>query len=44
MKGRKILIIDDVVTTGATLMEAEKILKESGASKIKILTLAKSHI
>ncbi|MGG7176906.1 ComF family protein [Clostridium paraputrificum] len=44
VKGRKLIIIDDVVTTGATLSEAARVLKECGASEIKILTLGKSNI
>jgi ComF family protein len=34
------ILIDDVTTTGATLVEARKILKESGAKKIKAYTVA----
>lgn len=37
----EILLIDDVVTTGATLEEAAKILKAAGATKISALVLAK---
>lgn len=44
VKGKKFILIDDVVTTGATLKEGIKILKEGGAKEIKVLTLAKSHI
>lgn len=44
IKGKRIILIDDVITTGATLGEGKKILKENGALEIKILTLAKSHI
>lgn len=44
VKGRKFILIDDVITTGATLREGIRALKENGALDIKILTLAKSHI
>lgn len=42
--GQKFILIDDVITTGATLREGIRALKENGALDIKILTLAKSHI
>jgi len=40
IKGRNIILIDDVITTGATLAEAKKILKSSGAKKIIAFTVA----
>jgi competence protein ComFC len=40
----RIILIDDVTTTGATLGEAYKLLKKYNAKDIKLLTLAKSHI
>ena len=40
VKGRNIILIDDVITTGATLNEAKKILKQSGAKKIIAFTVA----
>ena len=41
IKNKNIILIDDVVTTGATLKEVCKILKKSGAGKVYALTLAK---
>jgi len=41
LKNKTIILIDDVVTTGATLNEAAKILKTAGASQIYGLVLAK---
>lgn len=38
--GRNIILIDDVVTTGATLSEARKILKQAGARKVIAFTIA----
>ncbi len=38
--GRNICLIDDIKTTGATLNECAKILKEVGASKVFALVLA----
>jgi len=40
LRGKNILIIDDLLTTGATASEAADTLKESGAGTIGILTLA----
>ncbi len=39
-KGRKLLLVDDVATTGATVTEAAKTLMRSGASHVDALVLA----
>ena len=38
---KNIIIFDDIYTTGNTVNECAKVLKESGANKIGILTIAK---
>jgi ComF family protein len=40
IKNRNIVLIDDITTTGATLTEARKMLKEAGARKILAFTVA----
>jgi len=40
IKDTNLLLIDDVLTTGATSSEAAKCLKEAGAKKVLLLTLA----
>jgi competence protein ComFC len=40
IKGKNIILIDDVITTGATLNEAKKTLKKYGARKIVAFTIA----
>lgn len=42
IKGKKVAIFDDVFTTGATVNECAKVLKENGASFVGVLTIAKS--
>lgn len=41
IKGRNIILIDDVYTTGATVNECAKTLIKAGAKKISALTLAR---
>jgi ComF family protein len=41
IKGKTILIIDDVHTTGATLNECAKTLLKGGAAQVNVLTLAR---
>ena len=38
--GKKIIIIDDVITTGITVLELAKRLKENGAEKVYVLSVA----
>ena len=40
IKGQRILLIDDILTTGATLREAARVLREAGAEKVICATLA----
>ena len=40
IKNRNIILIDDITTTGATLSEARKTLKQAGAKKIIAFTIA----
>jgi len=38
---RKILLVDDVLTTGGTLIAASKVLKSAGAKEVNALVFAK---
>jgi len=40
VKGKDILLVDDIYTTGATVSECSKVLKQAGASHVYVLTIA----
>ena len=42
IRGKSILLVDDIVTTGSTFIECAKVLKESGAKEITVLALTSS--
>jgi ComF family protein len=42
VKGRRILLIDDVFTTGATVGECARVLRRAGARQVDVLTLART--
>ena len=39
--GRHVLLVDDVMTTGATLRTAAGVLKDAGAARVSVVTLAR---
>ncbi|MBR7056685.1 MAG: ComF family protein [Oscillospiraceae bacterium] len=43
IQGRRILLIDDIVTTGATLSECARTLLEGGASQVVCATVARGR-
>jgi ComF family protein len=42
LKGRHIALVDDVMTTGATLSEAARVLKKAGAASVSVWVLARA--
>jgi len=42
--GKKVLVIDDVFTSGATANEFSKVLKENGVKKIYVFTIASGNV
>ena len=41
VKNKRILLFDDIYTTGSTASECKKILLEAGAKEVGIMTVAK---
>jgi len=41
VSGRRVLLVDDVMTTGRTADECAKVLKKAGASHVQVLVLAR---
>ena len=42
VKGKNLLVIDDVFTTGATVNACAQALEHAGARRLAVLTLARS--
>ncbi len=43
VRGREVLLIDDIMTTGATARECARVLKRAGASKVWVVTAARAQ-
>lgn len=44
IQGKDVLLVDDVLTSGATTREATRVLKKAGAKQVWVLTFAKSRL
>jgi ComF family protein len=42
LKGKTVVLVDDVMTTGATIQECSRTLKEAGCKKVYVLTIARA--
>ena len=42
IEGRRILLVDDVMTTGATADECARVLRSAGATQVDVFTLARA--
>jgi predicted amidophosphoribosyltransferase len=42
VRARRVLVVDDVFTTGTTLNECAKVLRKAGAGDVYVLTLARA--
>jgi ComF family protein len=43
VKGKEVILVDDVATTGSTLNEASRVLKRAGAKRVICLVLARTR-
>jgi len=43
VEGKRVLLIDDVITTGATISECARILRTVGAREVVCATLARAR-
>jgi ComF family protein len=43
IQGRRIILVDDVLTTGATCSEAAKVLKQAGAAMVAVAVIARAR-
>ena len=41
--GRRVLLVDDVMTTGSTVHECARVLKEAGAAAVVVAAVARAH-
>jgi ComF family protein len=44
VRGLKLVILDDVITTGSTLAELSKVLKKAGAKQIESWAIARTNL
>lgn len=42
VKGRRVLLVDDVITTGSTVEECGRVLKAAGATDVTVITVARA--
>jgi ComF family protein len=42
LRGKKIVVVDDVITTGATAESCARVLKRAGAARVDVLALARA--
>jgi ComF family protein len=43
IKGKRIVLVDDVYTTGATVRECARVLRQAGAREVTVLTVARAR-
>jgi ComF family protein len=42
VRGKHVVLIDDVITTGATILSAARVLKDAGAARITVIAVARA--